>query len=105
MYAVHTITQEHPHCHLAVYKSYMPPCYGVVPVRPGRTPPARSNPLRYMLHPQGEVEPAPHPPRLRPQGIPDVAIEDEDAKMHQRSLTEYGFVSPLKPAKPEKTSE
>ena len=48
MYAVHTITQERPHCYLAVYKPYMPHCYGVVPVRPGKAPSARSNPLRYV---------------------------------------------------------
>ena len=60
MYAVDTCTQEHRHCNLVMYNSYMPPWFGVFPVRSGRSPPARFNPLRYVTSARrGRTRPAP----------------------------------------------
>ena len=65
------LTQEH-RCEM--YNSYMPPWFGVFPVRRGRARPAMSNPLRYVTSARPSLT-RPPTPRMRADGIQDESRE------------------------------
>ncbi len=69
---LHTGTPPLPSCEM--YNSYMPPWFEVFPVRPGRTRPAMSNPLRYVTSARRSLT-RPHTPRMRADGIQDESRE------------------------------
>ena len=54
-------------------------------------------------HPQSEVEPAPHPPHVRPDGIQDEDNEYKEETSHVRSMTDECTSKPEKPRAPATT--